>query len=359
MKHDMDTLVGWKAKGLALVGVDLSDKSATWCARDEAGEIRRGKMDLTPPQVTQMFLGAPHCRVVMEAGTHHRWVSERLRQLGHEVHVVPADYIRGSKRRRKNDEHDAQELMEVAGDIGRRQVPAVWHRPEDWQLDLTTVRLRDAEMRGRTMRVNAVRSAVKPYGQRFKKRDADQFGSNVLAELSGPLCERVAPMLHAISDGTRTIRIFDDHVQAILQRRPEAELLMQVYGVGPVTAAYLVSLIGDPRRFACSRDVAAALGLVPAQSQSGNSDPQLRISKSGDSMGRRLLVQCAHRVMSDKAPDSALKRWGRKLAGDGKNKARKKKAVVAVARKLAVLLHRLWLTGEKYEPLRGVKTEGE
>jgi transposase len=138
---------------------------------------------------------------------------------------------------------------------------------------------------------------------------------------------------------------------------PETALLNQVGGVGPITALRYVLTIEDPRRIERSRNVGAYLGLRPRQRQSGQRDPELRITKAGDRELRRLLVQCAQYILGPFGQDSDLRRWGLKLAGRGAATA-KKKAVIAVARKLAVLLHRLWLTGEVYEPLRNSHRRG-
>jgi transposase len=116
-------------------------------------------------------------------------------------------------------------------------------------------------------------------------------------------------------------------------------------------ALTFILTVEDQQRFEKSRDVGCYVGLRPKRSQSGQSDPQLRITKEGDSYLRKMLVQGAHRVLSARAPDTDLKRWGQKLGGRGGQNA-KKRAIVAVARKLAILLHRLWVTGEVYEPLR-------
>ena len=121
-------------------------------------------------------------------------------------------------------------------------------------------------------------------------------------------------------------------------------------GVGPLTALAFLLVIEDPDRFPKSREVGPYLGLVPRQSQSGEREPQLPITKAGDPLLRRLLVQSAQYILGPFGPDSELRRWGLRLAGSGSSRS-KKRAVVAVARKLAVLLHRLWVTGEVYTPL--------
>ena len=132
---------------------------------------------------------------------------------------------------------------------------------------------------------------------------------------------------------------------------PETQLLRQVSGVGSLIALTFVLTVEDRERFQKSRDVGCYVGLRPKQSESGQSQPQLPISKEGDRYLRTLLVQGAHCIVCRRGPDTDLKRWGLKLASHGGKNA-KKRAIVAVARKLAVLLHRLWVTGEVYEPLR-------
>jgi transposase len=127
--------------------------------------------------------------------------------------------------------------------------------------------------------------------------------------------------------------------------------------VGPLTALCFVLTVEDPHRFERSRSVGAYLGLVPATARSGARDPQKRISKEGDEMMRKLLVSCSHYVLGPFGSDSDLRRHGEKIASRGGKNA-KKRSVVAVARKLAVLLHRLWVTGETYDPLYNGRRHG-
>jgi transposase len=139
---------------------------------------------------------------------------------------------------------------------------------------------------------------------------------------------------------------------------PETARLQQVHGVGPITALTYVLTIEDPGRFNKSRDVGSFVGLRPRQSQSGKRDPQLGITKAGNRRLRCLLVECAHVLLRKTAPDSALKRWGLRLCERGGKNA-KKRAVVAVARKLSVLLHKLWSSGVTYDPLYGCQRESD
>jgi transposase len=130
--------------------------------------------------------------------------------------------------------------------------------------------------------------------------------------------------------------------------------LRQVEGVGALTALTFVLTLEDPHRFEKSRSVGAYLGLVPGKDQSGDRDPQKRISKEGDEMLRKLLVGSAHYVLGPFGSDSDLRRHGEKIASRGGKNA-KKRAAVAVARKLSVLLHRLWVSGDVYDPFHNAR----
>ena len=172
------------------------------------------------------------------------------------------------------------------------------------------------------------------------------------------LLPALGPLLETIGSLTRRIREYDRRLETISKETyPETGLLRQVEGVGPLTALTFVLTVEDPHRFERSRSVGAYLGLVPAMDQSGDRDPQKRISKEGDEMLRKLLVSCAHYVLGPFGSDSDLRRHGEKIASRGGKNA-KKRAVVAVARKLAVLLHSLWISAEVYEPLRNTHRSG-
>jgi transposase len=138
---------------------------------------------------------------------------------------------------------------------------------------------------------------------------------------------------------------------------PETALLRQVEGIGPLAALTFVLTLEDPYRFERSHSVGAYLGLVPAMDQSGDRDLQKRISKESDEMLRRFLVSCAHYVLGPFGSDWGLRSHGQKIASSG-GKIAKKRAVVAVTKKLAVLLHSLWSSVEAYEPLRNTHRLG-
>ena len=158
--------------------------------------------------------------------------------------------------------------------------------------------------------------------------------------------------MHLAEELSDRIKVYDERIEKLGREKYEhTELLRQVKGVGPLTSLAYVLTLENPDRFRKSRDVGAYLGLAPQQEDSGDSQPQLGISKAGDMMLRRLLVGSAQYILGPFGPDTDLRRQGLRLCERGGKNA-KKRAAVAVARKLAVLLHRLWLSGEVYEPLR-------
>jgi transposase len=180
---------------------------------------------------------------------------------------------------------------------------------------------------------------------------ARTFHKRAAAHIPEALRPALEPVLEQIASLTERIRQYDRRLEAICKDHyPVTELLRQVEGVGPITALTFVLTLEDPYRFEKSRSVGAYLGLVPARDQSGDRDPQKRISKEGDEMLRRLLVGSAHYILGPFGSDSDLRRHGEKIASRGGKNA-KKRAAVAVARKLAVLLHRLWVSAEVYDPL--------
>ena len=119
--------------------------------------------------------------------------------------------------------------------------------------------------------------------------------------------------------------------------------------MGPITALSYVLTLEDPKRFRKSREVGAYLGMIPRRNQSGEVDPEGHITKTGDKFLRRMLIGCAHYILGPFGPESNLRNWGLRLVERG-GKGAKHKAAVAVARKLAILLHKLWISGEDYQP---------
>lgn len=339
-------------KGSWTIGMDLGDKTSHYYVLDSEGEmVREGTVATTKKGMKQRFGNIPRCRIAIEVGTHSPWVSRLLSSFGHEVIVANARQVKLiSASTRKTDRLDAQTLARLAR-LDPELLRPIRHRSEKVQGDLMQIRVRAALVDSRTALINTARGMAKSMGERLPSCDADQMGVGKLAGMSSVVVEALTPLMEMVEALTLRIKASDQKLEQLaITEYPEVELLRQVSGVGLLIALAYILTLEDPNRFGKSRDVGCYLGFRPRQSESGQSRPQLGISKEGDSYVRKLLVQGAHCILSKRGPDTDLKRWGLKLAGKG-NKNAKKRALVAVARKLAILLHHLWVSGEVYEPL--------
>jgi transposase len=295
------------------------------------------------------------CRIAVEVGTHSPWVSRLLTKLGHEVIVANARQVKLiSASSRKDDRLDAQILARLAR-VDPKLLAPIRHRSEEAQLDLNLIRVRASLVEARTGLINAGRGLSKAAGERLPKCDADQMNVERMAELPAGLRDVLKPLIEEVDSITEKIKECDRKLEQIAREKyPETKLLKQIKGVGTLIALTFVLTVEDKARFEKSRDVGCYVGLRPKRSDSGESQPQLRITKEGDIYLRKMLVQGAHHILGHRGPDTDLRRWGLKLAERGGKNA-KKRAIVAVARKLAVLLHHLWVSGEVYEPLRNAE----
>jgi len=334
-------------------GLDLGDNYSYLCLIDtESGEVvEEGRLITTPEAFRRRFASERPMRIAIEAGTHSPWASRVLEECGHEVLVANARKLRLIyANKRKTDEIDAENLARLAR-LDPKLLYPLKHRGEESQAHMALIRSREALVGTRTQLVNHVRGTVKSFGARLPKCPARSFHKRAPEHIPEALLPALGPILEQIGSLTERIREYDRKLQTISkQHYPETELLRQVEGVGPLTALTFVLTLEDPYRFERSRSVGAYLGLVPATDQSGERDPQKHISKEGDEMLRKLLVGNAHYILGPFGPDSDLRRHGEKIASRGGKNA-KKRAAVAVARKLSVLLHRLWISGELYDPL--------
>jgi transposase len=342
-----------KERPKTTAGLDLGDKYSYLCLIDQAdGEvIEEGRLRTTPDALRRRFASEQQLRIAIEAGTHSPWVSRVLGECGHEVLVANARKLRFIyANKRKTDEVDAENLARLAR-VDPKLLHPLRHRGEGSQAHLAIIRSREALVSTRTQLVNNVRGAVKSFGARLPKCPARSFHKRAPEHIPEALLPALGPILEQIGSLTERIRQYDRKLEAICQEHyPETDLLRRVEGIGPLTALTFVLTLEDPYRFERSRSVGAYLGLVPATDRSGDRDPQKRISKEGDQMLRRLLVGSSHYILGPFGSDSDLRRHGEKIASRGGKNA-KKRAAVAVARKLSVLLHRLWVTGEVYDPL--------
>ena len=341
------------------IGMDLGDRKHQICVLDEAaGKVAEVTLDNTAPALRKHFRPYAGAVVAMETGTHSPWISRLLVSLGCRVLVGNARKLRAIwNSSNKSDLRDAEMLARIARFDPHLLYP-VHHRSEQAHADLERIKARDALVRSRRSLINHVRGAAKAFGVRLPACSAESFATRVTPHLPAVIQEALTPLLETIKRLTEQIRDYDRQVVAISRQRYAAsERLQQVGGVGPLTALAFVLTLEEPGRFDQSRAVGAYVGLTPKRDQSGQSDKQLRITKTGDRYLRQLLVTSSHYILGPFGPDSDLRRYGLRIAERGGKNA-KKRAVVAVARKLSVLLHHLWKTGVDYEPLHTAGSQG-
>jgi transposase len=343
-----------------VIGLDVSDRKTQVCELGaESGEVlREWVVETRPERMARAFEGRTDIeRIALEAGKQSPWMSRLLEELGYEVVVANARKVRLIyENRRKSDRVDAQYLARLVR-VDAKLLHPIRHRSRGAQADLAVVRARDVLVRSRTQLINHVRGAVKSVGGRISGGSAASFARRAGAEIARELQPALLPLVRTIQELTERIGAYDREIEAQIRGRyPECELLRAVGGVGPVTALAYRLVIEDPRRFPKSRMVGAYLGLTPARDDSGELSPQLHITKAGDALVRRLLMQAAHYILGPFGQDCDLRRYGERIASRGGKKA-KRIATVAVARKLAVLLHRLWIAGEVYQPLHAAQQQ--
>jgi transposase len=338
------------------IGLDLGDRSSWYCVLDGSGSVLlEQRLSTNPKAMREVFSGMPGSRIALETGMHSPWVSRLLTELGHEVIVAHARNVRLiGESRRKDDRLDAQTLARLAR-IDPQLLCPVKHRSAKAQADLTLIRARAGLVRARTALVNTARGLAKSYGERLRGCNVRNMNPEKAQGLSPELQAALEPLLTALQSLSEQISEYNERIEALAQQSyPQVALLKQVKGVGTLIALTFLLTLEDPHRFRKSRDVGCYLGLQPGRRNSGQSQPQLHISKEGDPYLRTLLVQGAQHILGPFGVDCDLRRWGLKLAERG-GKSGKKRAIIATARKLAVLLHHLWVTGDVYEPLHNHK----
>lgn len=340
-----------QATNTVTIGMDVSDRYCQLAVVDAGGNVVGTARVATELSGVRRWFGRyPGARVVLEVGTHSPWLSRLLSELGHEVIVAnprKVALIHGSET--KNDRVDAERLARL-GRMDPSLLSPVVHRKAETAEALRILRARAALVRSRTQLVNTVRGMAKTEGHTLTKGSTASFHRRV-ESLPEELRVSLEPLVQTIGVLSEKIAHYDRVVEDLARDvYPETEPLREIDGVGALTALCFVLTIEDPARFSSSRAVGSYLGLRPRQDQSGEVDKQLPITKAGDGLLRTYLVQAAHRILGPFGQDSDLRRWGLALATRG-GKAAKKRAIVAVARKLAVLLHHLWATSQVYEPL--------
>ena len=341
------------------IGLDLSDRVSHFhVMRGDGRTLATGKVLMLRGELFELFERWKGCRLVIEAGGHSPWISRLGGECGLEVVVAnPRRVELISKSDRKTDRSDA-ELLAWVGKSDLDLLAPIRHRSAQAQAHLSVRDARNAAVSARTGLINFVRGKLKASGYRAQSCSPECFHRRVLNAIPPEIAHALRPMLRLIEQINQEIKAFDQQIERLCEERyPVTKLLQQVPGVGPIVSFAFVLMIDEPKRFE-GRDVGPYLGLVPRKRSSGDTRPDLGITKSGDRQMRRLLVLAANYILGRFGPDCDLRRFGLKIAADG-SKTNKKRARVAVARKLAVLLHHLWVTGEQYDPLHLAKRRAE
>lgn len=332
------------------IGVDLGDKNHIAAVFDPDGnELEVAKVTNTKTGIKHFFKRYKGSTVAIEAGTHSPWISRLLEDMGCNVYVGNPRKLRFIwDSTDKSDQRDARMLAMVC----RIEPKLLWplrHRNPKAQADLVVIKSRNALVRSRVGLISHARGVVKATGERLPACGTECFTKRCEAFVPSDLWPALEPVFKTITLLSEQIHELDDQIKRLCQHQyPETQRLQQVAGVGSVTALCYVLSIEDPARFGKSRQVGPFLGLTPRRDQSGKIDKQLRISKAGNTYLRSLLVGSAHYILGPFGPDSNLRRHGLAIAARGGKNA-KKRAAVAVARKLAVLLHRLWVGEQDYD----------
>ncbi|MHC4710822.1 MAG: IS110 family RNA-guided transposase [Planctomycetota bacterium] len=329
------------------VGLDVSKEATAYCVKDEKGKVlARGKAASDPDALFEVL--QEHClcpeRIVVETGTLSNWLARELGRRGLPVTIIDARQAHAVLRlqHNKTDENDATILAELARMGFYRAVAIKSERAQRWRILL---KARAHLVAQRRSRQNVIRGLLGTLGIRFPK-GSGKFARRVRAVLveQGDLAVMFEPLVDELAALERAIKRLDRAVEAEARAEPACRLLMTVPAVGPVTALAYLATIDEAGRFAKSRALGAYLGLTSRRNQSGEMDYSGRISKQGDRLLRALLYGAANSLLTRVRRAHPLKAWARRV----KKRTSHKKACVALARKLAVIMHRMLMTGEAF-----------
>lgn len=304
-------------------------------------------------QLVELCERFPGSLIVLEVGTHSPWISRLLQANGAQVLVANPRKVKAIySNNRKCDRLDAQMLARI-GRLDPELLHPIEHVSDQVQRDLLPIKWRDALVRQRVAMISCLRGSLKSLGVRLPICSPKSFPKRARGileeEAEAGLLLLAEPTLAAIQSMSEQIETYERVINESALNYPATGILRQITGVGPITSLSFVLHIESPDRFARTRDVGAYLGLIPGRDQSGDMDKQLPISKAGNRYVRGLLVQSAQYILGHFGPDCDLRTYGLRIATQG-GKSAKKRAVVAVARKLAVLMLTLWKRGGDYQP---------
>jgi transposase len=329
------------------VGFDVSKEATSYCVKDVGGKVLAFGKTASDPKALFTAI-QEHCksvqRVVMETGTLCHWLARALRALGLPVDLIDARQAHAVMKlqHNKTDANDADLLADIARTGFYRSVAV---KSEEAQVKSLLLKARARLVSLRCELDNTIRGLLASLGHRFAK-GVSKFTLHVRATLAqhSELRAVIEPLLSARAGLVAELAHLDKQVTVHAKADPTCQLLMSVPGVGMITALAYRSVIDDPGRFSGSRAVGAYIGLTARRNQSGEMDYSGHISKHGDGMLRSLLYEAASNMLTVTRRAHPLKDWARRL----KRRSSHKKACVALARKLAVIMHRMLVTGEMF-----------
>lgn len=337
------------------IGIDLGDKSHHFSIINAKGIIEtRGTLPNKREVMAEFCTKWKGSRAIIECGAQSPWISHFLSEQGMEVVVAnPRNVKLISASNSKTDRKDA-DLLARLGRADIQLLSPIIHRSMQSQEDLCYVRVRDSLVSERIALSNSIRGHLKALGYTPPSACTETIAKHCREQLKGSALRLVNPFCKVLDTLNAQIKALDKKIHAMLAQYPEAERLTEVYGVGPITAVSFVLTIDNPDRFDRNRDLGSFLGMVPKKDQSGAVDKKLGITKAGDKLLRRLLVGCAQCILKEGAPESDLKDLGQRMIANGREN-KKKQAVVAIARRLGILLLSLWKSGQTYDPTRNLR----
>ena len=345
-----------KNSGVQFIGLDIGDRYSHYCVRDASGKIlAQARTASTIPGLTKAFESMKGCKLLMEVGTHSPWMQRFLRTMDIDARVCESRAAAElNKHGRKTDARDAEILSELLR-TNSALVTLIEHRSQEQQAIWAQIEARSLLVKTRTILINSARGMVKSAGDRLSSTASNAFNGKTWSEVPEALRPALAPIYTEIASLTKSINEFDTKIEKAIQDLypQDTENLTEIPGVGTLTAAAFLLALGNSERFAKPRDVGAYFGLVPKKRASGDVDPQLGISKRGNGLVRRLLVSSAQYILGPfNKTDTDLSRFGMSIQGRGSDSRRKRRAVVAVARKLSVVMAAMVMNKTKYRRLR-------
>ncbi len=352
------------------VGLDVSQKQTSICVIDDEGKIFVEGKSLTRPLdifgwIKNRIEMDKHIKVCLEAGAMSSWLHGGL--CGYGLDVVVLETFQAHRflatYRNKTDKNDARGLSQLLRMGGEDFLRVVKVRSIASQEARTLLALRDHLMSHKISLENHISGVLKPYGLIVARGSvcAQTFYDRVLTALAEAqsaglnLKDYVLPSLHLYRQASAKIAPLTKQIEDMADNIEMVGRFMDIPGVGPITALAFYTAVDEPRRFKKSTDVAAYFGLTPRQFQSGDMNYMGKISKRGDPLTRRVLVNAATVMLTQTNDWSTLKAWGVRLAKRiGFSKAR-----IAVARKLAIIMHKIWINNDRFRPKSLPRAERE